>query len=114
MVNVEFQGAAAPQQEGNGLAVAGMVLGILALVLFWFPFVNFILALLSIIFGAIGMSKGKRVGKGRGMGIAGLICGVISLALSIAIVVFWLRAAKEVGHDIQLQMEKDRQMHQSE
>jgi len=66
-----------------------MVLGILGLVLCWFPFVGWIVALLGIIFGAIGNSKaGKIGGKGKGMALAGLITGVIGLIAGIAFFVW--------------------------
>jgi len=76
------------------MAVAGMVLGILALVLCWFPFVNWILALLGIIFGALGIGRANRVGKGKGMAITGLVCGVLGAVLGIVLVVLALSAAK--------------------
>lgn len=87
--------ASAPQ--GNGLAVAGLVLGIIALVLFWVPFLNWVLAILGIVFGAVGMSKGKKVGKGRGMGMAGLILGLISL---IGGTIFFFYALKKAEEDL--------------
>jgi hypothetical protein len=83
------------QQPGNGLAVAGMVLGIIAIVLCWVPFLDQVLALLAIIFGAIGNSKaGKIGGKGKGMAVAGLIMGIIGMILGIAIIVMAMQAAR--------------------
>ncbi|MBA3539291.1 MAG: DUF4190 domain-containing protein [Deltaproteobacteria bacterium] len=74
------------QPQGNGLAVAGMVLGIIALVLCWVPILSQILALLAIIFGAIGNGKANKVGKGKGMAMAGLILGIISLIAGISLI----------------------------
>ena len=68
--------------QGNGMAVAGLVLGILGLVMCWIV-IGWILALLGIIFGAIGLGKAKRVGKGKGMALAGLICGVLGIVVGI-------------------------------
>jgi hypothetical protein len=87
----------APQQEGNGMAVAGMVLGIISLVFCWFPFLNWILALLGIIFGALGIGKGNRVGKGKGMAIAGLACGVVA---AIVGTVIFVAAVQQAKHDL--------------
>jgi len=84
MVNPNFPpmpGAPAPRQ-GNGLAVAGMVLGILAIVLFWTSIIDLVIALLAIIFSIIGMRKASRVGVGKGMAIAGLVTGIIGLLLA--------------------------------
>jgi RsiW-degrading membrane proteinase PrsW (M82 family) len=76
------------QPQGNGMAVAALVLGILALVLFFIWFLAPIMGLLAIIFGAVGISKANKIGgKGKGMAIAGLVCGVIGMLLSIVLVV---------------------------
>ncbi len=77
-----------PEQPGNGLAVAGLVCGIIGLVLCWVPVLGWILALLGIIFGAIGNSKAKNGAKGKGMALAGLILGVIGLVLGVALFIF--------------------------
>ena len=70
------------------MAVAALVLGILSLILSWLLVVDFILAVLAIIFGAVGLSTaGKRGGAGRGMAIAGLILGALTIVLGI---IFWI------------------------
>jgi len=66
----------------NGFPNAALILGILAIVLFWFPVVNFILAVLAIIFGAISLQ-----GEHRGRAITGLVLGIISLVIEIILVV---------------------------
>ncbi|MBA2541511.1 MAG: DUF4190 domain-containing protein [Deltaproteobacteria bacterium] len=77
------------QPQGNGMAVAGLVLGILGLVLCWASILGWILALLGIIFGGLGIGKANKIGgKGKGMAIAGLVCGVLGLILGIALF-FW-------------------------
>jgi hypothetical protein len=71
-------------QPGNGTAVAGMVLGIVSLVLFWVPILNIILSGLGIIFGVSGMKRADSIGgAGKGMGIAGLACGVAGLLIGL-------------------------------
>ncbi|SFM17753.1 hypothetical protein SAMN04487943_10982 [Gracilibacillus orientalis] len=45
------------QQEGNGLAVAGLVLGIIGVVLNIIPFIPYILGVLAVIFGIVGLNK---------------------------------------------------------
>ena len=77
------------------MAVAGMVLGIIALVLSWFPFLGWILGLLGVIFGGVGIGKANRVGKGKGAAIAGLICGALAIVIGILIFVWAMHVAKE-------------------
>lgn len=83
--------------EGNGLAVASMVLGICTVVFCWVPFFNWLLALLAIIFGAIGLGKAKRVNRGKGAAVAGLVTGVVGALLGVAIFVLAVMAVKKGG-----------------
>jgi hypothetical protein len=63
--------APAAQSAGNGFAVTSLVTGILGL----FPF--------GLIFGFMGLSRAKKVGKGKGMAWTGII---LSLAYLVAFV----------------------------
>ena len=65
-----------PQQQPQkqGLSIASMVLGIVALVLFCLWFISIPCSILAIIVGVIGMKKG-----GKGMAIAGLVLGIVAL-----------------------------------
>lgn len=85
-----------PQQQGNGLAVAGLVLGILGVVFLWIPVLGWILALLGLIFGAIGNGKANKIGgKGKGMAMAGLVLGILGLIGGIAFFLWALNEAKK-------------------
>jgi len=87
-----------PPPKGNGMAVAAMVLGILAVVLCWVMLVNFILGVLGIIFGALGIARANKIGgTGKGMALAGLITGIFGILAGIVVVVFVLRAVEEFG-----------------
>ena len=65
----------------RGFGIASMVLGIIALVLF-FSFVNIPLAILSVIFGIIQLTRKAP----KGMAISGIVMSTISLFL---LVIFW-------------------------
>ncbi|ETI70219.1 hypothetical protein [Neobacillus vireti] len=86
MSNEQTQTIYVQKAEGNGLAVAGLVLGIIAVVLNWVPFLPYILGVLAIIFGAVGMRKTIK----RGMSITAIILGVVSIGMKI---LFWVGIA---------------------
>lgn len=88
----------APQYGGpvtgppsNGFGVAGLVLGILALVLCITIFGGIILGILGLIFGILGRNRAKRgEATNGGMALAGAICGGLGMLASIGILVFAL------------------------
>ncbi|MFO1442386.1 DUF4190 domain-containing protein [Bacillus sp. Bva_UNVM-123] len=86
MNNEQTQTVIVQKAEGNGLAVAGLVLGIIGVVLNLIPFIPYILGILAIIFGAIGMKSTVK----RGMSIASIILGAVSIGLKL---LFWIGVA---------------------
>lgn len=81
----------APQQQ-NGMGVAALVLGIVALVTCW---IGVIPSVLAIIFGKIGMTKADQgLANNRSMAKAGFILGIIGAALwAVIIIVVIISAA---------------------
>lgn len=78
---------AQPQaQGGNGMGVASMVLGIIALLSVWLWFVSIPLAVIALVLGIIAR-KNK---AGRGMAIAGIITSAIAIVVSAIIVIIFL------------------------
>ena len=70
----------------NGLGVAALVLGVLAVLTCFTVVVGFVLGLLAIVFGVIGRGRAKRgEADNGGVATAGLVLGAIGLVLSIAI-----------------------------
>jgi hypothetical protein len=67
----------------NGMATASLVLGILGVVLFWF--VGFVMSILAIVFGGIGISRANAGAPGKGAAIAGLILGIAGLLVPVAV-----------------------------
>ncbi|MGH9130035.1 MAG: hypothetical protein ACRDY2_14015 [Acidimicrobiales bacterium] len=65
----------------NGQATAGMVLGILAVVIEWGGLITLALAILAIAFGGVGLARSKQVRVGHGRAVAGLVLGIIGLVL---------------------------------
>lgn len=67
-----------PQQRGNGLAVAGLVCGIVGILI-----ANIILGPLAIIFGGVGLSRANKGAPRKTMSIWAIGLGVFDVALFI-------------------------------
>ena len=70
------------------MAIAGLVLGIISLVLCWVPVVGPFLAVLGIIFSAVGLAGKKR----KGISIGGLVTSIIGLIVGVIITIAMLLA----------------------
>lgn len=67
-----------PSQD-SGAATAALILGILGLFLFWFPFLNLILGVLALVLGINGQKdKNGNPSTNKGLGIAGIVMGSIT------------------------------------
>ncbi len=67
--------------RSNGLAVAGFVLGLTALVLCLVPIVNnvaFVLALAGLVLAIIGLVKARRGAPRQGLAVAGIVLAVLA------------------------------------
>ena len=86
------------RQGGNGLAVAALVLGILALVSFLTILGGIGLGLIAVILGFIARSKAKQgTGSGTGLAVGGIITGLLGIVLALAWGAFLLFFANEVS-----------------
>ncbi|MCI0682968.1 MAG: hypothetical protein L0Y71_12770 [Gemmataceae bacterium] len=67
----------------NGLAIAGMVLGIVGFLTVFIPCVGWVLAIILGIVGAtlsgIGLGTASKYGSGKGMAIAGLVLSILAI-----------------------------------
>lgn len=74
-----------PEEPNPGLSVAGMVCGILSLVLCCCSqYITLVLALVGLGLSAYALAKDK---PGKGMAIAGLVCSIIGLLISVLLVI---------------------------
>lgn len=75
------QDAPSRTRGSNGLAIAGLVCGLVGIMFF-----NYILGPLAIIFGGVGLSRAKRGAGHRGMALAAVILGIIDLIVFAVVV----------------------------
>ena len=67
-------------QQGKGLAIASMVLGIISVVLFCIPYICIPCGLIGLILGGVVFATKK---PGKGMAIAGLVCSILGIAVYV-------------------------------
>jgi hypothetical protein len=83
---------------GNGIAVAAMTCGLVALVFAWMPLfvvIGIVLGVLGLVFGIRGRRRARQVGSGEGMALTGIVSGSAALALSIVGIVFTVSFIRE-------------------
>jgi hypothetical protein len=91
-------------ERKSGLAIAGFIIAILAIIGSWVPILNnvsFFFAVVSLIFGVIGLlaiKKGKRVGQG--LAVATIILSIIAGGVVLATQAFYGKVANNVGDSV--------------
>lgn len=79
------------RSPSNGLGIAALVFGILALLFAWIPYVNIVsmvLAVVGIVVGILALRKVKRgEATNRKMSLAGIALSVVALVLSLVITI---------------------------
>lgn len=80
---------------GRGAAIAALVVGILALLLFWFPALPVLGGLLACVLAMIAMRRmstvpGRGRRAGRGLAISGLIAGLLAVVLGTVVGIGYL------------------------
>lgn len=64
------------------MAVAGLVLGIVSIVLSFIPCINWsaiLPAIVGIVLSSVGLAQSKKTGEGKGMATAGLVLSIIAI-----------------------------------
>jgi hypothetical protein len=76
---------------GNGIAVAAMVCGIVAIATAWIPFVGIVGLIAGVVALALGIPalvRSRATGRRRGQSIAGIVTGAVGLLLGVLGIVF--------------------------
>ena len=82
-----------PMQQGpknSGKAIAGMVLGIISLLICYIPYFGIIPSIVGLILSILGrkdVTNKPQEYKGNGMAMAGLICSILALITSLIITI---------------------------
>ncbi len=108
--------AAPAGNPGKGLGVAGFVISLVALVL-WFIITGIavlaavagggmglaitwlVISLLGTVLSVMGFMKSKAAGAKKGLAIAGLVCGIVATLLSVR-TVFAVKTVHETAGDV--------------
>jgi hypothetical protein len=86
-------------RPGNGVAVAALVCGLVAMLFAWMPVfvvIGIVLGVLGLVFGIRGRTRARRVGSGAAMAVTGIVSGSAALGLSIVGIVFTVSLIREV------------------
>ena len=100
------------EKRTSGMAIASFVLGVIGIVSWWMG--GFVISILAIIFGIIGLREVKRSPDevtGYGLALAGFILGVVTLAMGVIAMIFvgiftwhiWKEIYREIYHEINMQ-----------
>lgn len=82
--------------DGKGMSIAALVLGILGIVGAWIPVVRYftlVCAVLGIIFGVKGRAKATAAGVPTGLATAGFVLGIIGTACEVIGIICAIAAA---------------------
>ncbi|WP_181032558.1 MULTISPECIES: DUF4352 domain-containing protein [unclassified Arthrobacter] len=89
--------------DGRGLALAGLILGIIALVLFWLPLINFVSLLLALV--GLGLSIAslvivRRRGSAQALSVAAVVVSAVALVAAIIATVLWSALFNAVDEEV--------------
>lgn len=74
------------QRSENNLSVAALVLGIVTLVFFWFPFISVITGIIGMVIAIIALVKEEH----KVMAIVGMVLSILGVALSAIMILGYI------------------------
>ena len=88
-----------PHNRSNGLALAALIIGIVAVVFCWTIIGGILFGLAAVILGFLGRSRVKKgvTTNGSGMALIGIILGFLGLVLSIVMVIVGIGVFRSAG-----------------
>ncbi|WP_461023736.1 DUF4190 domain-containing protein [Thalassiella azotivora] len=101
-------GPGGPGGPGQGLAIGALVVGVLALLMCWIPFVNIasiLLGLVGLVLGIVALAKVRKgTARGKGMALAGVVTSVLAVVASIAVLVVTVLFIQDVSNQVESQV----------
>ena len=93
------------QQSHNKQSITAMVLGILSIVVTWFPFVGLVLAIVGLTMSrsnrkfaeAHGFKENSMNTAGYVTSVVGLVAGILAIIVTVLIIVFGVAAFANIG-----------------
>lgn len=85
---------------GKGLGIAGMILGIVAIIVSFVPCFGWwavVLAVVGVVLSAISLSQASKAGASKGMAIAGLICSILAIIIGSIWIFVIAKATSEIS-----------------
>jgi hypothetical protein len=81
----------------DGVAVAALIVGILAILVSWIPVVGALAGIIALVLGLVGRSRIKKSGaNGNGMAVTGIATGAVAIAINVAIIAFFVIAGGDI------------------
>jgi hypothetical protein len=94
-----------PAPQSNTVAIAALVVGIIAVLASITIVGGFVLGLVAVVLGAIGVSKAGQLRSGKGQAVAGIVLGIVAMVLSVLLVAFGLFVTQTFIEQAPLQLE---------
>ncbi len=88
------------QPQSNAKSIVALVCGILGIIGSFIPVICYftlVLAILGIVFGALGMKQAKFTNTGKGLAVAGLVLGIVGASFGVVGVICICTAAAAVA-----------------
>ena len=102
--NQSYTPTPAPSLPGKGQGIAGMVLGIVSLVMMCTFYIALPCAIVGLILSISSKSKAKKAGMKNGFAVEGIVTSAIGLGLGVLYIIFAVIGAgvlMEYGYDIE-------------
>ncbi len=82
------------------MAVAGFVVGLVGLLLFWIPYLGAVIALVGLVLAIVGFRQANERQAPKGLAIAGLVCAIIGVLLGLLWSIAFTDAVDEIDEEL--------------